>query len=219
MGKNLDSKLVNKSDTAYESVKKDIINNELKGGEIISEKEFADKLQMSRTPVRSAFQKLAVEGFIKILPSRGAIIQEMSIKEANDIYDLRISVETFVLKKAFALITQKDINNLRDIIENQRNAYINGNIDKCMESMEHDIKFHGYFSNLYENNKIKEVILNFRERLTAYGYLALIKPGRIYTTLNEHEKVVDALEKRDLRAAIENLEIHFENAKTMFFLK
>lgn len=208
-----------KADIAYEFIKSKIIKNELKSEEIISENQFANELNISRTPVRSAFQKLASEGFMKILPSRGAVIQEMSIKEAHDIYDLRIAVETFVLKKAFDFITTEDIKNLRNIIKEQKNAYITEDVAKCMESMDYDIKFHAYFSRYYKNEKIEEIIRNFTERFTEYGFIALTKPGRIHTTISEHEAIIDALEKRDLTSAVANLETHFENAKIHLLIK
>ncbi len=206
----------NKSYTAYEFIKNKILNNEYECGEIISEKQVARDLQMSRTPVRSAFQKLESEGFLRIVPARGAIVQEMSIKEAKEIYDLRIAVETFVMKKAFSLISQKDIDNLRNIIIKQKCAFQNDDMKNCIK---HDIEFHAYFLNLYRNDKIKEIVRNFRERFSAYGYIALIKPGRIYTTLKEHEEIVKALEKKDLELTIQKLENHLENGKKHILLQ
>jgi DNA-binding GntR family transcriptional regulator len=205
-----------KTSLAYSAVKEDILKNVLESGMVISENQIAEQLGISRSPVRAAFYRLASEGLIKILPSRGAIIQELSIKEAHDIYDIRIAIESFILKRSFEFITPEDIGILRKLIEEQRDAYLNGN---PQESMSIDMKFHSFFGKYYSNRKFEELIQNSRERFSSYGYIALTKPGRIHSTLQEHEAIVESLEKKELESAIGNLEKHFETAKRFLLLK
>lgn len=207
------SKYLSKSEEAYEIIKHKILCNELKSGEVISEKRFADELNISRTPVRSAFQKLLLEGYIKIYPSWGAIVQEMSLEESKEIYDLRIAIETFIMKKTFALITKEDIENLKQIIQKQKDAFLNGDEPRGIQSMKYDMEFHSYFLNIYKNDKINQIFNSYTEKISSFGYIALMRPGRIHTTLSEHEMIVAALEKRDLDAAVKNLEMHLENGK------
>ncbi|MFO7887279.1 MAG: GntR family transcriptional regulator [Eubacteriales bacterium] len=213
----MSKKYKSKSDEAYEIIKHKILSNELKDGEVISENLFAEELNISRTPVRSAFQRLVMEGFIKIYPSRGAIVQEMSLEESREIYDLRLAIETFIIKKIFNNITQEDIENLKLIIRKQEEAFNEGEAKSYIESMKYDMKFHSYFLTIYKNEKINQIFKSYMEKMTSFGYIALIKPGRMNATLEEHKKIIDCIEKKDLNSAVESLEFHLENGKSNAF--
>jgi len=210
-------KYTSKSDEAYEIIKNKILSNELKDGEVISENLFAEELGISRTPVRTAFQKLEMEGFIKIYPSRGAIVQEMSLEESREIYDLRLAIETFIVKKVFDNITKKDIENLRQIVKKQKEAFNEGDTKSYIESMKYDMEFHSYFLSIYKNEKINQIFKSYMEKMTSFGYIALIKPGSLSATLKEHKKIIDCIEKKDLNSAVESLEFHLENGKSNAF--
>ncbi len=137
----------------------------------------------------------------------------MSLEEAKDIYDLRIAIETFVMRKTFEFITDEDVMNLRELIQKQKDAFLEDEGKSSIESMKHDMEFHSYFLKFYENEKIDQIFNSYTERFISFGYIALLRPGRIYTTLSEHDVIVDALERRDLEGAIESLKSHLENGK------
>jgi len=210
---------INKSTKAYNFIKNKILNNEFDKGEVISENQIAKMLGTSRTPVRSAFQKLASEKLIKIMPSRGALIKDMSLKEAKDIYDLRIALETFALKKIFHKISGKDIHDLEKLIEKEKKYFRNKDEESCMKSMRMDMKFHFYFVELYGNKEMERLINNFEERFTVYGYIALKKPGRITSTLKEHREIVNAIKNNDLEDTLNKLKFHLENGKKHILLE
>ena len=203
-------------DKVYITIKEDIISGKINAGEMISENGVANRLGISRTPVSSAFQRLAMEGFIKIYQSRGAIVQEMSIVDMMNLYDLRIAIEPFVLRKAFDLITSKDIKNLRDIIVSQEQMLELGEYTK---SMEYDIQFHLYFLKIYKNEKIREIMETSTQRIVISGYRALIKPGRNKATIEEHNNIVDTLEKEDLVNSVKYLEKHLINGANSILVR
>ena len=80
---------------AYDSIREAVINHTININEIYSEKWFADNFQISRTPVREALLQLRSEGLIEVLPNRGVIVKPMTMKDAKDIYQTRIMVESF----------------------------------------------------------------------------------------------------------------------------
>src|SRR5690625_5051169 len=86
-------------DKAYLKIKQLILKGELKPGEFITEREFVNRLGMSRTPIRSAFDRLEIEGLINNSPNKGPIIAEISVRKAVDIYDVRIALESHVVKQ------------------------------------------------------------------------------------------------------------------------
>jgi len=195
---------------AYETLKDMISHHELPLGEMISETYLAERLGMSRTPIRDALQLLATEGFVKVIPKQGIIVQDVSITEAWEIYEIRLALEQFVIGRIIDKTTPEHITHLREIIEKQ---------EACMESddiyrfMVHDTEMHMYFFQIYENSKMKEFTMKLRDRFFTVGLKALRKPGRIQSTLEEHTKLVDALERKDLQAALSSLEQHLEHGK------
>ncbi|MGM0602044.1 MAG: GntR family transcriptional regulator [Bacillota bacterium] len=214
---NVKEENLTKTNLAYKFIKDKIVNNEFERGEVISENQIADMLEISRSPVRGAFQKLASENLLKIMPSRGAIIKEMSLKEAKDIYDLRMALETFTLTRVFSKISQKDIDKLKKLIELEKIAFEEEK--DYMKSMDYDVQFHLYFIKLSGNKEIERLIKNFEDRFAAYGYIALKKPGRIVTTLEEHTDIIKAIEENDFEKSLEKLKYHLKNGKRYALLE
>jgi DNA-binding GntR family transcriptional regulator len=201
---------MSKKDLAYQFIKKKIISENLNEGELISENMLVEELGISRTPIRSALQRLELEGFLKIAPGRGAIVREMTITEASELYDLRIALETFVIKKIINLITQDDLKALNKILQDQRKALEKGDIT---EGIEYDMEFHYFLIRKYKNSRIQNLFENFKDRFGMSGYKALVHAGRSTTTLIEHEAILGALEQKDMSKAIAAIESHLENGK------
>jgi len=199
-----------KKDIAYELIKNKIVNHEINTGEIISENTMVKELNMSRTPIRGALQLLESQGFIKILQGVGGIVSDMTVKEAIEINDLRIALETFVIKNIINEINDTDIQNLSSILSDQETALAKNDFNLAMEK---DMKFHSYLWNKLENEKILTILTNSRERIKLSGYKALTKAGRQATTLKEHRELLRALETRDILAALEAMETHLKNGK------
>ncbi|EGD55043.1 GntR family transcriptional regulator [Gordonia neofelifaecis] len=85
------------SDRVYDEVKEMILTCELDGGEMISEGTIASRFEVSRTPVREAFLRLAAEGWMRLYPKRGALIVPIGDSEARDVLDARVLLETHAL--------------------------------------------------------------------------------------------------------------------------
>ncbi len=79
--------------TPYEQIKEDIILGKLKPGSVFNEKQYVEKLSTSRTPIREAVLKLADEGYIRILPRKGTIVTDISLKEIKSLYEYRMLIE------------------------------------------------------------------------------------------------------------------------------
>lgn len=203
-----------KSLIAYQKIKEEIISENIKQNVYLSENVLARKLNMSRTPIRNALQKLQIEGFIKIIPHQGIILQEVSITEVREIYDLRIAVEVFVIKKAINSLNQNDFDNLRQILNLQNEAMIEKN---KMKFMQLDNDFHLYFHKGYYNQKIHSIICSFRERFLSLGLKALEKTNRMETSFREHNEILTALENKNIEKAVAELENHLEEGYMSHF--
>ena len=90
---------------AYDEIKRLILTGDLTPGTFLAERQLAARLGMSKTPVRSALERLESEGFISISPQQGAIIRDLSLDEIADQYEIRTALETFVVRTVAGRLT------------------------------------------------------------------------------------------------------------------
>lgn len=112
------------ADRVYADVKEQILTSALRGGDLISEGEIADRCNVSRTPVREAFLRLAAEGWMRLYPKRGAFIVPVSDREARDVLDARVLIESHAVRSVVGRPEElADLGRaLADNLERHRNA-------------------------------------------------------------------------------------------------
>lgn len=201
-------KTESKNEIAYRVIKEMIMLGQLTNETGISENMLVEKLNMSRTPIRAALQRLQLEEQIKIIPNQGIIISEMSMEEAKEKYDLRIAVELYVIKKVIDILSAQDFRNLHNILNQQKQACEKMNY---YEFLSLDNEFHLYFLTVYKNKNIYEIITRFREKFFSIALRGIHKPHRMATAISEHEEILVALEERNLDKALACLENHIES--------
>jgi len=109
-------------DIIFEKLQQAIFSGKFKSGERITEKEIAEELRVSRTPVREALYRLASTGLIKIIPHRGFLISRWSSREIKDVIELRIALEVFAVKLAIQRILPNEINELKILVAKMEKA-------------------------------------------------------------------------------------------------
>jgi DNA-binding GntR family transcriptional regulator len=100
-------------DTAYESIKADILAGDLTPGSAISEAERAEALRTSRTPIREALQALAQEGLVEVFPKRGTFVARLSARDVRESFEMREAVETACARLAAERRTEEDLARMR----------------------------------------------------------------------------------------------------------
>ena len=139
----------NLSQTAYIDIKEKIINGELPQGVVISISAVAEALNISRTPVTNACQRLEFEKFLTIVPKQGVIINTITIDDAREIYELRAAIETYSAKRAFDNISSNDIEYLKKSLDKQKQYISVGDIHSFMVE---DTIFHKTLLKKYKNS-------------------------------------------------------------------
>ena len=195
-----------KTDQAYEWIKRKIIVGEISNQQPISVSGLSNEMNMGKTPVRDALHKLQTEGFVKIIPNQGIIVQELTVAEVTQTYELRAAIQEYIVKKAINLITDKHIEHWREIIQKQ---YIAMENNDPFEFMKHDNEQHLYLHEIYYNPIISDVVHGMLDRIFYGGVQALRVPGRMAAVFEEHIQLVDALEKRNVEQFSLVLERHF----------
>ncbi|MEA3348360.1 MAG: GntR family transcriptional regulator, partial [Pseudomonadota bacterium] len=92
-----------------EVLREAIIRQKIRPGERITELEVAERFGISRTPIREAFRQLESEGFLTIIPRKGAVVSDIQEKDIRDFYEIKGVLEGYAARQAVALITEKDI--------------------------------------------------------------------------------------------------------------
>lgn len=122
-------------DVVFESLRKAIVEGSLKPGQRLMEVQLAEQLGVSRTPVREAIRKLELEGFVIMLPRKGAYVADMSVKDIIDVLEVRSALEGLAANLAAERMDEKEVENLKEISESLNVAMEGGNLDEILKKM------------------------------------------------------------------------------------
>lgn len=193
-----------------ESLREAIRNGVLKPGERIMEIQLAEELGVSRTPVREAIRKLELEGYVVMMPRRGTYVANMSIRDINEIFEIRTALESLSNGLAAEHITDEELEHLQRLLVIIGGYIKDGNIEKIVET---DIEFHDLMYHAARNQRLVGIISNLRDQLTRFRTLSMSYPGRLEATLDEHRTIVEAIANGDRKAASKAAEQHMENSE------
>ena len=193
-----------------ESLREAIRSGVLKPGERIMEIQLAEELGVSRTPVREAIRKLELEGYVVMMPRRGTYVASMSIRDINEIFEIRTALESLSNGLAADHITDDELEHLQRLLVIIGGYIKEGNIEKIVET---DIEFHDLLYHAARNERLVGIISNLRDQLTRFRTLSMSYPGRLEETLEEHRLIVDAIASGDRKSASRAAERHMENSE------
>ena len=206
----LDSRVLLK-DVALDELKRLILDGTLAPGRFISERELTGMLSMSKTPIRAALERLAIEGFVHVSPQRGIMVLEMSLQEIVDHYDIRLALETFVVARLAGRLDQTQRQVLRDQLSRQATCVHDGDARAYIAA---DGDFHQQLCLFDGNQQIIDVMRLQREKLARVGeQISRRDPARMRVSAAEHAAIVAAIEDGDGAEAAQRVAEHLENGK------
>ncbi|AGX44451.1 GntR family transcriptional regulator [Clostridium saccharobutylicum] len=177
-----------------ERLRKAIMNGTFQTGDRLVETSIAEKMGVSRTPVREAFRQLEIEGLAENLPRKGTIVKGISKRDIFEIYEIREVLEGLAFRLACSNITDEQILELKEKLEKMRACIENGDIKKYWE-------FHGEFHNsiLYSsgNQRLIDQMKQIYEYLSKLRNFTLVMNKRRSIAMEEHKALIEAFEKRD----------------------
>jgi DNA-binding GntR family transcriptional regulator len=197
MKKNMEKHLTLR-EKILEHIRDAIISGSLKAGSRVSEPELAERYGISRTPIREAFRQLESEGYLTVIPRRGAVVSEFSQKDVEDFYAIKSILEGYAARQACTKLTEKEIDKLQS--NNARLAEVAEHNDiKAFFRIHND--FHEMFIKAADNEKLRELITSVVTRFQRLRFMSLSLPGRMEIVIHEHGKIIDAFRRRDAEAA------------------
>lgn len=193
------------SNRIFEILRHDIIQLKLLPGTILSEWEIARQFEISRQPVREAFIKLGEVGLVEIRPRRGTFVRLISMREVDNTRFLRETIEIALVRLATEMAEQKDIKTLNDVLAKHR-AFLSqkDHIGLLM----HDETFHRAIARIAQREDAWSIINGLKAQVDRVRFLTLPDIESIRVIIEQHEKVVQAIELRNPDAAEAAMRAH-----------
>lgn len=193
------------ADRAYAYAKKRILDGRLPGGTLITEGDVGADVGVSRTPVREAFLRLESEGLLTLYPKRGAIVVAVSAAEVESVMETRLLVERFAIRK----IIEDELGLGAAPVEVIARQEELATRENWREFVEADREFHRIFVAAAGNPILLQLHDSLRDRQTRMNLAALVRnTGRDRQVLAEHRVWADAVDDRDLDAALSTVDEH-----------
>ncbi|ABZ83818.1 transcriptional regulator, gntr family [Heliomicrobium modesticaldum Ice1] len=197
-------------DIVFENLREAIITGVLRPGERLMEIQLAEEMGVSRTPVREAIRKLELEGFVVMVPRKGAYVSNISVKDITDVFELRAALESLAAGLAAQRITEDETEQMERLLVKTMSCFEEDNLNDLVET---DIDFHDMVYRASRNQRLVQIINNLREQLRRFRTTSLSHPGRMREAWEEHRKLVEAIADRNVPLAQSLAWEHIENAE------
>ncbi len=167
-------------DVVFNTLRKAILRGELKPGERLMEIQLANKLGVSRTPIREAIRKLELEGLVLMIPRKGAEVAQITEKNMQDVLEVRKALEELSVQLACERITPEQVEEMKMAAEDFRKVLKSGDVTKIAEA---DVKFHDIIFAATNNQRLITLLNNLREQMYRFR-VEYLKQKENYTFLS-----------------------------------
>lgn len=178
----------------YESLRKTIISGVIPVGERIVEKEYAERLNISRTPVREALRMLEMEELIETIPRVGVIVKRISPEDVIEIYKIRQNLEVLATTTAMENITKEEIYEIKELLDITEQKNNEGDVEEV-------IRLFGEFNKkIYKASGMKRLasmISKLNEYLQRFRNISIAENERRQKALREHREILRLIEEKN----------------------
>jgi DNA-binding GntR family transcriptional regulator len=181
-----------------DTIREAILNGELKPGGKVAEPELAERFGISRTPIREAFRQLESEGYLTVVPRKGAVVTALSERAVEEFYAIKSILEGYAAQISTDNMTEKDIAKLETLNDRLRILAEQGDVKTFFKI--HN-EFHDVFINASGNEKLAEIIHQMLLRFNRFRLASIALPGRMEMSVKEHDALIKAFRRKDGAAA------------------
>ena len=208
-----------KREIAYQRLRDAILFGRLKPGEKVVQEMVAEMLHIGRTPLREALRQLETEGYLEVVPNKGAVVKKLSVQEVEECYEVLALLEGYAVKRATRLLDSSAFEEFRAIEKRMMIAAKARDYDK---SLEENALFHRYFHEVVQNSLLSKQIENLRRQTYRYRAFAVSVSDNVKENLAEHRRILDAVAGGNAEKACKAMQQHVLNAGSRlkaFFLR
>lgn len=195
-------------DIIFETLREAIIKGELKPGERLLEETLAEKMGVSRTPVREAIRKLELEGLVKMLPRKGAHVADLSIKDIMDVLELRATLDGLASALAANRISQDELLEFKNVLG--QFIMVAGKPNNLNNVIKKDVEFHDIIYRASRNERLIQLANNLREQIQRFRVIYLKEYSSVENLIREHEEIYNAVANGNMEVARKTAESHIK---------
>ncbi|MCI5822685.1 MAG: GntR family transcriptional regulator [Lachnospiraceae bacterium] len=195
-------------DVVFNTLRNAILRGDLKPGERLMEMHLANKLGVSRTPIREAIRMLEQEGLAVTIPRKGAQVAKMTEKDLQDVLEIRDSLDELAVRMACQRLTEDQLVELKSAMKVFEMATKSKDARKICEA---DENFHNVIYRMADNPKLETIVNNLREQMYRYRYEYVKENSSYQQLIHEHAAIIEGFEKRDEAYVKEIMHTHLEN--------
>ncbi len=192
-----------RKEEAYEYIRGEIVHNQFRPNEVISENQITDKLNMSRTPVREALKQLEADGLIE-MRGRENVVAPLTVDAVQEVYELRSLLETFALKKTINLIPIVKLNEVEEAFEQAAAK------EDWDEYLQVDTDFHELITHIAGHPRLAQFLSILKAQTARTRHVSSYNPNRLSRSLEEHKEIIKWLRQRNLDEAEKALAYHLQ---------
>ncbi|MCR5716335.1 MAG: GntR family transcriptional regulator [Lachnospiraceae bacterium] len=195
-------------DVVFRKLRQEILTGELKPGERLMEIHLADRLGVSRTPIREAIRQLEQEGLVVMIPRRGAEVAQMTEKSLQDVMEVRRALDVLSVELACDRISEEDKVALKKACEEFEKAVESGD---TKEMATKDVALHDIIVKAADNTRLLLLVNQLQEQMYRYRFEYIKDASTRGLLVKEHQKIYDSIIANDRKAAAEASRVHIDN--------
>ena len=201
-------KIITIIDQIVDHIRNAIFSGKFIPGAKLKEKEISEWLGVSRMPVREAFRILEAQGLIEIVPNKGAKVSRISLEDLEEIYEARVLLEVYCLRKFVSLINDQDLAMMKQICDEMEAA-----IDQKdpLAYFDHSFNFHKYYISHCQNKVLESVFSRMENSIRCLQFNLDKKPEFYHKSLDEHRQILEALRAKNADGCEKLIRQHLES--------
>ena len=195
-------------DVVFKTLRQGILTGELKPGERLMEIHLANKLGVSRTPIREAIRKLELEGLVTMIPRRGAEVAQITEKSMKDVLEVRKVLDNLSVELACERITEEEKELLQNACADFEDAVKTGDFSMIART---DVAFHDIIVAATRNVRLSQMVNNLAEQMYRYRFEYIKDSSQHDRLVQEHKEICNGILSGDKKRALEAIEAHIDN--------
>lgn len=197
-------------DLVFNTLRQAILTGELKPGERLMEIHLADKLGVSRTPIREAIRKLELEGLVTMIPRRGAEVAQITEKSMNDVLEIRRTLDALCAELACDRITEGELEALKQACDHFEYCVAGKDAQKIAQA---DVALHDIILQATGNQRLIQMVNNLAEQMYRYRFEYIKDSSQHQKLMEEHRIIYQSILDKDRDTAAAAAKTHIDNQK------
>lgn len=213
---NMDDEYLPLRDVVFNTLRQAILTGEMKPGERLMEIHLANKLGVSRTPIREAIRKLELEGLVIMIPRRGAEVAQITWKNLKDVLEVRRALDVLAIELACERMEKEELARLYQACEKFREATLTNDARVIAQA---DVDFHDLIVESTRNNRLMQLVNNLSEQMYRYRFEYIKDASQHERLVKEHYEMYDSILNKNMERAAKVVRQHIDNQEEAIIMQ